>query len=154
MSRLSIRSPENLLSGFMFVGIGLGTVYVAADYPMGTLRRMGPGMLPIILGLMLCATGIALAVQSVLAGEHDPDIEAPNWAAIRAAFFVLLSMLAFALLMRPAGMFIATMVLVLTASRAERGYPLLTAIILSVVLAGVAVGIFVYGLGLPFRVWP
>jgi putative tricarboxylic transport membrane protein len=116
---------------------------------------MGPGMLPLLIGGLLALVGIALAVQSfVLGGEGDETVSLPGLETCRAAFFVLLALLAFGLLIRPLGLFLATVVLVLVASRAEPRYPLLHAALLSLALGAMIVAIFVYGLGLPFRVWP
>jgi fumarylpyruvate hydrolase len=44
--------------------------------------------------------------------------------------------------------------LVLLATRAEPGYPILSAVMLAVAMAVLSTGIFVYALGLPFRIWP
>jgi hypothetical protein len=153
--KLSIRAPADFATGLLFALIGAGAVVMAQDYPLGTLARMGPGMLPTILGIMLGAVGVALTIQSFFTGDpEESGIQVPGKAAIRAAFFLLLGLLAFALLIRPAGLFIAIMVLVMVATRAEPGYPIIGAVVLAVVMAVLSTGIFVYALGLPFRIWP
>jgi len=156
MSARAVKSPADLVSGLMFTGIGILALVVGSDYPLGELRRMGPGMLPTLVAWLLTATGVALSVQGVFVGgdRERTGIDAPGFGAVRAALFVLLALLVFALLIRPAGMFLAVVALVLVSTRAERGYPVLTAIILALAMAVLSVLIFVYGLGLPFKVWP
>jgi putative tricarboxylic transport membrane protein len=67
---------------------------------------------------------------------------------------VTLSLIAFALLIRPAGLFIATAALALVARQAERGASLVRSVVLALALATLSAAIFVYAIGLPFRVWP
>jgi hypothetical protein len=153
--KLSIRVPANFVSGLLFALIGVGAVVLAQNYPLGTLARMGPGMLPTILGVMLGVVGVALTFQSFVIGDpEESEARVPGVAAFRAALFLLLGLLAFALLIRPAGLFIAIIALVLLATRAEPGYPILSAVMLAVAMAVLSTGIFVYALGLPFRIWP
>ncbi len=148
-------TAENLIAALLFMGIGIAALIIASDYPVGTLRRMGPGLYPMIIGGLLIAVGTGLAIQTLVTGRFEWRLpEWPGWRTLRAVFFVLLALLVFALLIRPAGLFIATSVLVFTATRAEPGYNLVSALVLSLSLAGLCAGIFVYGIGLPFRVWP
>lgn len=113
-------------------------------------------MLPLMLGALLTVVGLALCVRSFMAYAQDADSGAPRLSlrAFRAVLFVLLGLLVFALAIRPLGLFLATVGLVLVSSRAEPGYSLAGAGLLAVTLAVMVTGIFVYGLGLPFRVWP
>lgn len=154
--RMTVKSPADLASGLMFAAIGVGALVVGGDYPVGEFRRMGPGMLPTILGWLLTVAGVGLTVQSLLVGgpRDMVEIRAPHFTALRAVLFVLGALLVFALLVRPAGLFLAVVALVLVSTRAEPGYPVLTALILSLAMAVLAVAIFVWGLGLPFKVWP
>jgi hypothetical protein len=153
---LRIRSQADFAAGLMFAGIGIGALLLGFDYGAGSVHRMGPGMLPILVSALLVAVGIALSAQSCIArgDEGGGEVSLPGWATYRAAFFVLLALLAFGLLMRPAGLFLATVALVLVSSRAEPRYSLLQAGVLSLALAATVVAIFVHGLGLPFRVLP
>jgi uncharacterized membrane protein YjgN (DUF898 family) len=153
---LPVKSQADFVSGLMFTGIGIAALVIGLDYPAGTVHRMGPGMLPILVSALLIGVGIALSVQSCIAGDEDGGgkVSLPGLETYRAAFFVLLALLAFGLLIRPAGLFLATVVLVLVSSRAEPRYSLVQAGVLSLALAAMVVAIFVYGLGLPFRVWP
>lgn len=153
--RVRIASPADLVSGLMFAAIGIGALVIGSDYPIGTMRRMGPGMLPLLLGALLTAVGLGLSIQSLLMSREDgAEIEVVGLQSLRAAFFVTASLIVFALMIRQAGLFLSTIAMVLIATRAERGYPVLMAAIVAIALAGITALIFVYALGLPFRLWP
>lgn len=153
---MRVRSQADFISGLMFTSVGIAALVLGLDYGAGTVHRMGPGMLPVLVSALLIAVGVALLVQSCIAGDEEAGgkVSLPGWETYRAAFFVLLGLLAFGLLIRPAGLFLATMVLVLLSSRAEPRYSLVQAGVLSLALAAMIVAIFVYGLGLPLRVLP
>ena len=38
-----LRNSKDLLSGLLFLAIGIGAIVVARDYPFGTPMRMGSG---------------------------------------------------------------------------------------------------------------
>lgn len=165
--RLRVTSPADLTSALMFAVVGAGALYIAFDYPLGSMRRMGPGLFPISVSVLLIAVGAGLALQSIRldreAGASEEErararseaaaLSLPAFSTIRAAFFSLAALLVFALTMPRFGLVPATLALVLIATRAEPDYPLLSAIILAVAMAALSAGVFVFGLGLPFRLW-
>jgi hypothetical protein len=150
---------EDLVTAILFILIGVGAFAIAQDYPMGTMHRMGPGMFPLLISALITLVGIGLAVQALRAKRiatdqalaHRPTI---TFTALRALFFVMLALLAFAILIRPAGLFLATSTLVFISTRAEPGRGVLGSIILALTLACVSAAIFVYGIGLPISLWP
>lgn len=146
---------EDLVAALLFIVIGLGAFVMALGYDVGTMRRMGPGVFPLVVSGLLCAIGIGLAVQT-LATSKLKSIPAitPRFETVRALFFVMASLLAFALLVRPAGLFIATAAQVFIVTRAEPGRPILGSIVLALSLAVIAAVIFIYGVGLPIPLWP
>jgi hypothetical protein len=65
-----IRGPQSLVSGTALIALALFALYLTRDLPQGTLRSMGPAMLPrwLAIGVGLC--GVALVVTAFLkAGE-------------------------------------------------------------------------------------
>jgi hypothetical protein len=68
--RRFVRGPQNFVAGLALIGIALFAIWAISDLPQGTLRSMGPAMLPrwLAIGVGLC--GIALAVIG-LAKEGD-----------------------------------------------------------------------------------
>ena len=55
--RARIRNPRDFLAGLLFIAIGVATVIGASDYPLGTIRNIGPGYYPILLGIALALLG-------------------------------------------------------------------------------------------------
>jgi hypothetical protein len=155
--RVRIRDSRDFLSGLLFTFLGLVALVVASDYPMGTLRRMGPGYFPIVLGGVLTLLGLAIAAKG-LSLERAPEgpsrAEAAPGFVWRPLLVVLLALVVFAVALPYIGLALAVVVLVLISAFAEPGFRLRSALPLALILAAMAVGIFVYGIGLPFRVWP
>jgi hypothetical protein len=153
------RHFEDLATGIIFLAVGAAAFVVALGYPGGTMHRMGPGMFPVLISGLLTAIGIGLAIQSLLAwrlhaASRPIPRPVPKLSTLRALFFVMLSLLAFAMLVRPAGLFIATGVLTFISTRAEAGRSVMSSLVLSAILAVICSAIFVYGIGLPIPLWP
>lgn len=86
-------APRNdIVSGGIFAGIALASLYQVADLETGSLRSFGPAMLPTILAWVLLACGVAMLVVGVL--QKTPD---HLRATLRGPGLVGLSMLFFAL---------------------------------------------------------
>ena len=54
---MRIRHPKDFLTGLMFLLFGAAAIFFAADYPMGSSAKMGPGYFPFALGAFLAAWG-------------------------------------------------------------------------------------------------
>ena len=146
---MNIRNRKDFYSGLIFIFFGFLAVVVARNYPMGSALRMGPGYFPIILGSALAVLGFMIAARSLWLSRES--IEA---LALRPLLFVLGALVAFALLIQPLGLVTATVALVVIGSLARGEIRLGEVGALSLVLAAIAVSLFVYGLGLPLSVWP
>ncbi len=150
---------EDLAAAIIFIVVAAGAFVIALDYPIGTLHRMGPGMFPLLISGLLTAIGVGLVVQSLVAwrlravSSVVPEL-VPNLVTVRALFVVMVSLLAFAVLVRPAGLFIATGVLAFIATRTEPGRGVVGSLILSLALSCITAAIFVYGIGVPIPLWP
>ena len=146
---ISIRSPRDFCAGLIFMFFGGLAAYVARDYPMGSAVRMGPGYFPYLLGILLALLGVAICIKSlVIRGER---IEA---ASPRALLLVLGAVGVFAATIEIAGIVIATVLLVGVGAAASPESRLREVVVLIVFLLALAVGVFTYGLGLPFKLFP
>ena len=118
-------------------------------YALGTAARMGPGYFPRILGLLLIALGLALALRALrLDGSPIPRFV---W---RPLLVVLGSVLAFGLMVNHVGVVVSTIFLIVAASAASHEFRLRESLISGVALAALAVGVFVIGLKLQLPIWP
>ena len=146
--RLSVGNPQNFWSGVMFIIFGLVAIVVARDYPMGTAMRMGPGYFPTYLGVLLCAVGAWLALASLK--SSGPRVTKFAWKPI-----VLLT-LAFCLFgwsIDHVGFVPALAAVIVISALAGRRFLLREVIPLTVVLVLLAIGTFIYGIGLPYQLF-
>ena len=134
------------IAGGILVLIGLYVIATSLEYRLGTLARMGPGMLPVGLGVLLVLFGtlIALFVRPE-AGETAPALK---W---RPIVLVLAAVLAFALLAEPAGLIPATAALVFLSGFADPDHTFKSLSLLFVVLTAFVWLVFVQAIGIPFK---
>ncbi|WP_163266586.1 tripartite tricarboxylate transporter TctB family protein [Chelativorans alearense] len=149
--RLKIKSTEDFWAGLIFFGIGLYAIYLAWDYPMGSALRMGPGYFPTSLGAILSAFGLAIIALSFRLELENPA-HVP-WA-FRPWLVLCGTLVVYGLMMRfELGFVPSLMTLIIGCSLAHRDVHLLETALLSVFLTAACVGVFIYGLGLPFRLF-
>ena len=146
---ISIRSPRDFCAGLIFLFFGALAAYIARDYPMGSAVRMGPGYFPYLLGILLALLGMVICIKSLMI--HGERIES---ASLRALLLVLGAIGVFAATIESAGIVIATTLLVGVGAAASPESRLREVAVLIVFMLALAVGLFTYGLGLPFRILP
>jgi len=147
--RLTIPRSQDFWSGILFIVIAAIALYVSRDYPMGTARRMSAGYFPALLAYTLAIVGAYLAVRGVAKGSQ----EAVQFGSMRP-FLVLLAVITFALLLKPAGFVAATIALVFISAAASGEARLLETLIAAAALSIFAVVVFIWGLGLPLSIFP
>lgn len=161
---MKIGHPRDFWTGVIFAAIGalfaiiayglkFGDTVVLAGYAMGTPARMGPAFFPFWLGLILFVLGIIIAVIGVRthggAGAAFPKF---HWGPI---VYVLGAVVVFGLVMKPIGMLLAGIVLVVIASMGNpEGVRWKSTIILAVSLVVMCALVFVWGLKLPIPLCP
>jgi hypothetical protein len=98
-----IRHPKDFFAGLLFIEFGVAAIVIGSNYALGTAARMGPGYFPRILGILLIALGLALALRALrLSG---PPVPAFKW---RPLLVVLMSVAAFGLIVNYAGVVVST----------------------------------------------
>ena len=146
---MKIKSPRDFWAGVMFIAFGLFFMIGARNYQMGSAARMGPAYFPTMLGgLMAVIGGIVLFRSLVVKGGKVSAIP------LRLLFIITLSMVAFGYLLKPIGLVLALVFLVVVSAFAGHEFKIKEVFILSVVLVILSVVVFVKGLGLPFPLWP
>ena len=148
---MKLKNPKDFWSGVMFalIGFSFAIIVKVFEYPMGTGSRMGPGYFPYVLGIIMGVIGIVIIVQAWIS-EGAPVAK----FAWRPLFWVLLAFVIFGLIAKVAGLVISIVILVIVASYGGHEHRWKEAVISSVILAAASAGIFVYGLKLPFPIWP
>jgi Tripartite tricarboxylate transporter TctB family len=84
-----IRGPQNFVAGLTLIGIALFAIWAVSDLPQGTLRAMGPAMLPrwLAIGVGLC--GVALAVFGLV--REGDGLRVSDYSPIAAFATVLIA---------------------------------------------------------------
>ena len=146
-----IKSKKDLYAGLMFIVIGSFFALWALNYPMGTAVRMGPAYFPSILGWLTAGLGVIIMVR----GFTTPDVD-PNPTQWKPMLWIHGSAVLFGLLVDPLKIGFVGAVVASVIACAYGGYEFKwkEAIISAAVLTVVCWGAFVYGLGLPFRLFP
>jgi hypothetical protein len=147
--RMKLSGRQNLWAGFMFLGFGAILALGSGRYSIGTLDEMGPGFLPLCVGILLGGTGTILIGRSLLAGNDTPvDLY------LFPIILIGMAICAFAWLFQYLGLAIAIFGLTVFTARASPHFRLHEAVLLGLLLGALSVALFVYGLGLPFKTWP
>jgi hypothetical protein len=142
LSRAAPDLRDLIAGGVMLVLGGAIAIQALRGYNIGSLGHIGPGMLPMAMGLGMAATGALIALAALFRPRvsfGDIDLRALGW--------VTASGLAFAWLAPRFGMLPAVAGLVLVASLANREVTLPRAVLLAVGLSGLCYVIFSLGLG-------
>ncbi|HSU44082.1 MAG TPA: tripartite tricarboxylate transporter TctB family protein [Casimicrobiaceae bacterium] len=144
-----IRNPRDFYAGALFIVIGAATILLGSRYTLGTAARMGPGYFPRILGILLIVLGGLLVFRAArVSGASIPPF---RW---RPTLIVLGSVVLFGAIVRPVGVALSTVILIVTASAASHEFRPREALVAGVLLAALAVGVFVVGLQLQLPIWP
>lgn len=91
-----VRGPQSLVAGLALIALAAFALWLTSDLPQGTLRAMGPAMLPrwLAIGVGLC--GLALVVAAFVQAGHALE----SWS-FRGPVMIVLAILAFAVTIRP-----------------------------------------------------
>jgi hypothetical protein len=144
---LSIRSPQDFAAGLFLVAVAGFAIWQASDLPLGTLRAMGPGMLPRAVALMVAAGGVMLIILSFV--QRGPALERVHW---RGPFFILGGIILFALTIRTLGLLLAGPIAMFFGSMASDEFRWKESIVFALALTGLCIVLFKFILGLPIPV--
>ena len=146
---MRIRSPKDFWAGLIFVAIGGGFVLLAQQYRFGDMHRMGPAMFPTLVGALLAALGVIIALRAfAIDGPPVPRFQA------RPIIVSLLAIVLFGIALQWVGLVAAVAVLVLIGANAARDMRQLDNFALAAVMIMFSVAVFVWLLGLPLPLWP
>jgi hypothetical protein len=146
------RDYRDIVAGAALVAFGLFVgIYASRNYDLGTLRHIGPGMFPSMLGYVLAALGVIVLLAALF--RAGPAVATPAFRPLSA---VLAGLLAFALTIEPFGMVPAIFLLVGIVALADDRLGPIGIVIFAALMSLLVILIFQVGLQLPidsFK-WP
>jgi hypothetical protein len=160
---MKIGHPKNFWGGVIFAALGLMFAVIARGvtlgdrvllpgYTMGTPARMGPGFFPFWLGVILVVLGVVISASAVATPAGDEGrLERFHWKPL---FWVLGAIVLFGVLLKPAGMLLSGMVLIVGAGLGAHEFSLKRSLLLGVFLVVFSALVFVIGLKLPIPLCP
>ncbi|RYE11138.1 MAG: tripartite tricarboxylate transporter TctB family protein [Hyphomicrobiales bacterium] len=125
---------------------GLYVAWEGTHFPLGTVVRMGPGFVPVALGLMLAGIGVLLTLT--VARSPEPT---PKFYVVPVAW-VCSGLVAFGLLAERFGLVPATAAMVVLCALAERPVRLVPLALLIIGLSALGAIVFVEALKLPMSI--
>lgn len=146
--KTSLTHNKDFLAGLLMICIGTIAFYMALSYPFGSSLRMGPGYFPRVLAGLLIAFGLYVGIRGLRTGEKVEGV----WG-IRALTLITIAFIAFGWLMDRIGFVPSLVVLFLISSFAGHQFRIKEVIILTIVMITFAWGVFIYGLGMPYRLF-
>src|SRR6202012_1899286 len=77
-----IKLKRDYYAGALMLVLGVGAAIIGSGYKVGTLARMGPGFMPVMVGVTLAFIGLRIAGSALVSSEPDegrfmPDN--PQW---------------------------------------------------------------------------
>ena len=148
---MKIRNQKDFWSAVMFIVFGVLFIVWSTDYQFGTTQRMGPGYFPTVLGGLLVALGILVALPTFKHDSVETHVEKIGW---RGLLVILGAVVLYAVLLPRLGFVIALIVLVIMSAMGSKEFTWRAALISCVVLGLFSYLVFVKGLELQFPVWP
>ncbi|MEP6505224.1 MAG: tripartite tricarboxylate transporter TctB family protein [Betaproteobacteria bacterium] len=158
------RLTKDHLGGALLVAVGGAVVVAGVGYGMGTLRQMGSGFFPVVLGVLIALVGLALLLTARRAsgGVADAVPVAAEMAHLagpvvqwRGWLCILAGVLSFVVLGEHGGLVPASFVSVFVAALGDRDNSWRAAAALAALMAALGVLVFHYGLHLllPLFIW-
>lgn len=144
-----IRAPQDAGAGLFLIALAVFALWQGADLAVGTLRQVGPGMLPRALAAITGVAGIAMVVGSCLAEGSPLD----RWA-VRGPLFILGAAVAFGLGVRPLGLAVVGPAAIIISAQASPETRWVESLVFGAVMTAFCLLLFKVALGLPIPVAP
>lgn len=138
------RALKDILAGAVIIALGLAFALGALSYEIGDPLRMGPGYMPLALGVIVIGLGIGIVIKGFLAGEA----EAMGAVDGRAIVLLTAALLFFGLTVRGLGVALALFGATLLASLARSQTPLVEVVLVAAGLTVLSVVLFIFVLQL------
>lgn len=141
---------KKLITGGIFFAFGAAGSAMSLRYDLGTPTHVGPGGFPLLLSIILGGLGLANIVIGALS-PYEGGLG--SWRS-RAIYLIPLSVVFFGLSVERIGLVPAIIGTTIIAGLANPKINIVEIAVMCVALAVFGAGLFVYGLNLPFSLFP
>lgn len=146
MSRRTV-VRNDFFAALVVILLGIFSAWQSSYYSFGTVSRIGPGMFPLALGVILIIAGCGIMMIESRLGKGSAIRSFPA----RGIFSISVAILAFAFLIERVGLAPAVFAAVFFSALAEREFRIKRVFVLAIALAAVCSLIFTVLLGLQVR---
>jgi putative tricarboxylic transport membrane protein len=144
-----IRGPQDFIGGLALVAIALFALWASSDLQGMRGFSFGAGTAPRMFGVLMLGLGIAIMIVGLV--TEGPHLAKYHW---RGPLFVSLSILSFALTIRPMGLVVTAFASFLISALGTAETKWKETIIVGMALTAFCSLLFPYALGLPLQMWP
>lgn len=137
-----LNKSADVEAGLFFTLFGSLTAGLSLEYRLGTFGEMGPGMFPLMLGIILSIIGLVILTTGLTTGGEEP-----RSLSLKAAILLAASLLVFAFLVTSVGLLVAVPAQVFVSLWASDHFTLKRAVAISAGLLAFCQVVFVYFLG-------
>ncbi|MCU0596154.1 MAG: tripartite tricarboxylate transporter TctB family protein [Desulfobacterota bacterium] len=148
---MRISQPKDFVAGVMFILFGVAAMGFSSFVRIGTAAKMGPGYFPFALGVVLSLLGVVILARCVFWAKGSQPRPALQGKPV---VLVLSSVVVFSLVLRPLGLLLSTVMLVVIASMASHEFRWKESLLNAAVLVVIVVTVFVFFLDSQLPVWP
>jgi len=147
--RIPLRTRQDLFGGVLIIAVAAFALWQSDDLPIGTLGGMGPGMLPRAIAVLLGALGIFLVASAMF--ETGARLQT---FSLRAPMLIVSAMVAFGFAVRPLGLAVAGLLLVVISACASNEVRWGETFLFGGLMTVFCIGLFKFALGLPIPLAP
>jgi putative tricarboxylic transport membrane protein len=144
-----IRGPRDFWGGVALIAVSVFALWASRDLPGMRGFAFGPGTAPRMFAIVLGLLGLIVAITGVT--TKGPGIDRFYF---RGPFFITLSVVLFAWLVRPLGLVIASYLSILAAAGATKEAGIVETLIWGALLTAFCCLLFPVALNLPLQLWP
>lgn len=156
---LRIRSQQDFAAGIFMILLSAIALFLSRGLPVGTLRQIGPGMLPVAFSVICIALGLMLLVNSVR--YNGEKLEGWAWKGV---FLVLGGACLFGLTIRgfdigpisvpSLGLLVSGPLVMIVAGLAADDLNFKQLLLFTVAMSAACIALFKYALNLPIPLAP
>src|ERR1700737_2295599 len=137
-------------AGGLMVLLGVGAAVTGSGYKFGSLARMGPGFMPVMLGIVLAFLGLLIAGTALGSSEPDDKKFLPDHPQWFGWLCIISGPMLFIVLGQFGGMIPAVFACVFVCALGDKTATYKSAAILAAVITVFGVLLFHYLLSIPF----